>query len=70
MVLSSEDRYTKIVLSDDDVSIEPHLDLLSNDDEGDTKVIIHVIKTLKEDSEFVVTVWSPLGDNDIVVFSN
>lgn len=68
MVLSSEDECVSLRRSDNDVmTIVPFPELLSNHDEGDTKVILHAYRILIEDADAVVTIRSPSGDTDILV---
>ena len=68
MVLSSEDECVSLRRSDDDVmTIVPFPELLSNHDEGNTKVILHAYRILIEDADAVVTIRSPSGDTDILV---
>ena len=61
------DHCLKIQLSDDNVTIDPYPKLLSNQDEGDTKVVLHASKILDDDSDVTVTIRSPSGDTDIVM---
>ena len=42
--------------------MDPYPDLLSNQDEGDTKVILHANKILEDDPNAMVTIQSPSGD--------
>ena len=68
IVLSSEDECVKLELNDqNDVSLQPYPEFLSNHDEGDTKVILHANMILNEDPDAVVTIRSPSGDTDILV---
>ena len=56
---------SKIQLSDDNVTIDPYPELLSNQGEGDTKVVLHASKILDDDPDVTVTIRSPSGDMDI-----
>ena len=56
---------SKIQLSDDNVTIDPYPELLSNQGEGDTKVVLHASKSLDDDQDVTVTIRSPSGDMDI-----
>ena len=67
IVLSSEDECVRITMSEGVAIVAPYPELLSSQDEGDTKVILHASKILEEDSDAVVTIRSPSGDTDIVV---
>ena len=68
MVLSSEDECVRLRRSDDGViTIVPYPELLSNHDEGDTKVILHAYRILINDADAVVTIRSPSGDTDILI---
>ena len=68
MVLSSEDECVSLRRSDDGVmTIVPSPELLSNHDEGDTKVILHAYRILIDDSDAIVTIRSPSGDTDIFI---
>ena len=67
IVLSSEDKCITIKLSANSVTVNPTPELLSNHDEGDTKVVLHASKILTADPDIVVTIRSPSGDTDIVV---
>ena len=67
IVLSSQDDCRKIQLSDDNVTIDPYPKLLSNQDEGDTKVVLHASKILDDDPDVTATIRSPSGETDIVI---
>ena len=67
IVLSSEDECVNMQLSDGVVTVNPYPELLSNHDEGDTKVILHASKMLNDDPDVVVTIRSPSGDTDIII---
>ena len=43
--------------------------LLSTQEEADTKIIAHEVKTLRQDTENKVVIRSPSGDTDILVLS-
>ena len=67
MVLSSEDECVMIQLSENGLTVDPYPELLSSQDEGDTKVILHASKILEDDLNTFVTIRSPSGDTDIVI---
>lgn len=70
IVLSSEERCVTITSSDSgDITVELNTDLLSNHDEGDTKVVLHANAILLDDPDTMVTIRSPSGDTDIVVLA-
>ena len=43
--------------------------LLSNQEEADTKIIAHAVEVLRQDTENKVVIRSPSGDTDILVLS-
>lgn len=59
IALSSEYDNRKIQLLDDNVTIDPYPELLSNQNEGDTKVVLHASKILDDDPD--VKFVHPLG---------
>ena len=61
IVLSSEDEYLKIQVSDDYVTTNPYSELLFNQEEGDTKLALHTSKILDDDPDVTVTICSPTG---------
>lgn len=58
IVLSSKDDYLKIKLSDNNVTIGPYHELLFNQGEGDTKVILNASKILDDDPDVTATILS------------
>ena len=69
-------RCNKIVISLDckcvvltHVSTTIEMSLVSNQEEADTKVILHCYHILNESTNSIVTVRSPSGDTDIIVLA-
>lgn len=58
IVLSSEDEYLKIQVSDDYVTTNPYSELLFNQEEGDTKLALHTSKILDDDPDVTATIRS------------
>ena len=54
-------------MDDGDGTLDESPEFISNQDKGDTKVILHVLNALNANSENVVTIRSPSGDSDILI---
>ena len=67
IVLASEDNCVSILLSNGVVTIATNPQLISNHDEGDTKVILHARYILNTNPNSLVTIRSPSGDTDVLV---
>ena len=65
LVLSGEDSCHKVTLS----TCEPFPELLSNQEEADTKVITHSFLSLQQAAYYQVVIRSPSRDTDIVVLA-
>ena len=65
LILSREGACTKVTLS----SCEPFPELLSNQEEADTKVIAHSFHILQQPEYKQVVIRSPSGDTDILVLA-
>ena len=64
-IFSREDHYHSISLSSNDT----FGNLLSNDEEADTKIIAHAMQFLEENENHRVIIRSPSGNTDILVLT-
>ena len=63
--LSKDGECTEISLS----SVNVNRDLSSNQEEADTKVILHALNVLHESQQYKIHLRSPSGDTDIPVIA-